>query len=251
MDKINSLYQIDVNKTVNAVEKLTGVKIDHYIVIKNSALIDLVDAIGGVHFNVPIDMKYDDETQDLHIDLKAGMQLIDGDKAEQLLRFRHSNPDKNGKMTTYPAEYGLDDFGRMRTQREFIQATATQLASWKNITKLKDITTAIFSNLDTDMKLTQMIGYIPSALKLNTEELKMEQLPGKSDIINELWFYKAYKTETAILVTQLMNSLGLTEEEYNEKYTPIEKVTLPEESNEQTNTTTTNVTNTTNTLKTN
>ncbi len=222
-DKINSLYQSNVKKTVSAVEKLTGVKIDNYIVVKTSALIDIVDAIGGVQFDVPIDMKYDDPTQNLHIDLKAGMQLVDGDKAEQLLRFRHSNPDANGKMTTYPASYGLDDYGRMRTQREFMQATAKQLVNWKNITKLKNIATAVFDNLETDMSLSKIIGYIPSALKLDVDSLRMEQLPGVSDKINELWFYVANSTDTCKLMNELMVELELNETELASMYTPIKK----------------------------
>lgn len=168
-------------------------------------------------------MKYDDPTQDLHIDLKAGMQLVNGDKAEQLLRFRHSNPDSNGKMTTYPASYGLDDYGRMRTQREFLQATAKQLTSWKNITKLKNVATAVFDNLETDMSLSKIIGYIPNALKLDTESLRMEQLPGVSDKINELWFYVANSTETCKLMNELMLNLELTETELANMYTPIKK----------------------------
>lgn len=223
LDKINSLYQRDVKKTVSAVEKLTGVKIDNYIVVKTTALIDIVDAIGGVQFDVPIDMKYDDSTQDLHIDLKAGMQVINGDKAEQLLRFRHSNPDANGKMTTYPASYGLDDYGRMRTQREFLQATAKQLASWKNITKLKNVATAVFDNLETDMSLSKIVGYIPNVLKLDAESLRMEQLPGVSDKINELWFYVANSTETCKLMNELMLDLELSETELASMYTPIKK----------------------------
>jgi len=225
-DKINSLYQKDVQKTVSAVEKLTGVEINNYIVVKNNALIDIVDAIGGVEFDVPIDMKYDDDTQDLHIDLKAGVQVLNGDKAEQMLRFRHSNPDKNGKMTTYPASYGADDYGRMRTQREFIQATAEQLADWKNITKLSNIATAVFDNLETDMKLSKLIGYIPSALKLDTETLRMEQLPGASRQINGLWFYDANSTETCKLMNELMVTLELSDTELANMYKPIKNIPI-------------------------
>lgn len=220
-DKINALYQKGVKKTVSAVEKLTGVKIDYYVVIKTQALIDVVNAIGGVNFEVPIDMKYDDPTQNLHINLKKGMQLLDGDKAEQLLRFRHSNPDANGKMTTYPASYGSDDFGRMRTQREFITATIKQMVSWKNISKSKNILNAVFENLETNMTLGKMIGYVPSALKLDVSAIRAEQLPGESDLINNLWFYRQDTSETKDLVTELMQSLGLSEKEYNKKYTPI------------------------------
>lgn len=220
-DKINALYQKNVKKTVSAVEKLTGVNIDYYVVVKTEALIEVVDAIGGVEFNVPIDMKYDDPTQDLHIDLKKGVQVLDGDKAEQLLRYRHSNPDSKGKMSTYPASYGSDDFGRMRTQREFITATINQMVTWKNISKIKNIVSAVFGNLETNMSMGKMIGYIPSALKLDTSSIRAEQLPGESALINELWFYRQDTSKTKELVTELMDSLGLSEKEYNKKYTPI------------------------------
>lgn len=67
-------YTKKSTKTVEAVENLTGINIDYYITVKTSALIEIVDAIGGVDFDVPINMDYDDDTQDLHIHLKAGQQ---------------------------------------------------------------------------------------------------------------------------------------------------------------------------------
>lgn len=220
-DKINALYQKDVKKTVSAVEKLTGINIDYYIVVKTTALVEVVDSIGGVEFDVPIDMKYDDPTQNLHINLKKGLQVLDGAKAEQLLRYRHSNPDSTGRMTTYPSSYGSDDFGRMRTQREFITATINQIISWKNISKIKTILSAVFDNLETNMNFGKMVGYVPSALKLDISAISAEQLPGESALINGLWFYRSNTSKTRDLVTELMLSLGLTEKEYNKKYTPI------------------------------
>ena len=97
--KINALYNMTrtPQKTLEAVNEITGLNIEYYVIVRTEALIKLVDAIGGVEFNVPIDMKYDDPTQDLHINLKAGMQKLDGEKAEHLLRFRHSNVDKKGR----------------------------------------------------------------------------------------------------------------------------------------------------------
>ena len=104
MDKINALYQKSPEKTLEKVNELTGLNIKYYMVIDNQALIKLVDVIGGVDFYVPIDMVYDDPSQDLHIDLKEGQQKLNGDKAEQLLRYRHGNLDKKtGKyLGTYP-----------------------------------------------------------------------------------------------------------------------------------------------------
>ena len=83
-DKINSLYQKSPEKTLEKVNELTGLDIKYYMVIDNQALIKLVDVIGGVEFNVPINMKYDDPSQKIHINLKQGLQTINGDKAEQL-----------------------------------------------------------------------------------------------------------------------------------------------------------------------
>ncbi|MCL2355484.1 MAG: LCP family protein, partial [Oscillospiraceae bacterium] len=64
-------------------EDILGIKIPYYVIVEMDAFIKLVDEIGGVWFYVPMDMKYDDYTQDLHIDLKQGYQLLDGDQAER------------------------------------------------------------------------------------------------------------------------------------------------------------------------
>ena len=100
-DKINALYQRDISKTIAAVEERTGINIDNYIVVRNTILPAMVNAIGEVEFDVPIDMDYDDPTQDLHIHLEAGVQMINGDEAEQLLRFRHNNDG-----SSYPSSWG-------------------------------------------------------------------------------------------------------------------------------------------------
>ena len=212
-DKINALYQTDVNKTITAVEKLTGINIDNYVVVRNTALPAIVDAIGEVEFDVPIDMDYDDPTQDLHIHLEKGVQKIDGDKAEQLLRFRHNNDG-----TSYPYEYGDNDYGRMRTQREFMKVVAGELVSWNSVTKLKDITTAVFENLETDMSLGKALGYVPYALKFDTDSIRMEQLPGSSAMINNLWFYKASSSKCKDLMDELLLSLELEDKELEKCY---------------------------------
>jgi len=232
-DKINALYQKDVEKTVAAVEKLTGVNIDNYVVVKNTALPAIVNAIGEVEFDVPIDMDYDDPTQDLHIHLKKGVQKIDGDKAEQLLRFRHNNDG-----SSYPYEYGDNDYGRMRTQRNFITAVAKKLITWESAANLKKITTAVFDNLETNMNLGNVLGYVPYGLKFDTETLRAEQLPGASAMINELWFYKANTSKTKALMDELIASLDMDDKE-NEKYYTR---TIDKSKYKSTNTTNTNTT---------
>lgn len=197
-DKINSLYAKNVQKTVSAVSNITGVNIDYYIVVKTSSLIKIVDIIGGVNFEVPIDMDYDDPTQDLHIHLSKGMQKIDGEKAEQLLRFRHNN-DKS----SYPSEYGDNDYGRMRTQREFISETLKQTLKLSNIKNAKKIINAVFENIETDLTKNDCIPYIPVASEFDINSIISKQLPGKSEKCNGLWFFLYDKKETKKVVSEL------------------------------------------------
>lgn len=198
-DKINSIYsKFGVEAMVDKTEKLTGMDINHYAVVKTEALIDIVDAIGGIEYNVPINMDYDDITQNLHIHLKSGVQLIDGEKAEQLLRFRHNNDG-----SSYPSEYGDNDFGRMRTQREFIKSVAKQTIRVGNVFKIPKISNAIFENVETDMNIWTIVKYIPSAFSFDMDSIKNYQLPGESKKYNSLWFYIPNSKETIKLLEEL------------------------------------------------
>ena len=184
-DKINSLYsRKGINSLLETVNKITNKDIKYYAVINNQALINLVDTIGGVYFDVPIDMDYDDPTQNLHIHLKKGYQLINGEKAEQLLRFRHNNDG-----TSYPSNYGDNDFGRMKTQRDFIEQTVKQTMDIKNILKSKKIIDAVFNNIETNINKNDLIPYIPKLVEIDTQNITSIQLPGKSDKYNDLWFF--------------------------------------------------------------
>lgn len=221
--KINALYNIEKTpeKTLKAVNEITGLDIKYYVIVKTEALIQLVDAIGGVEFNVPIDMKYDDPTQDLHIDLKAGTQKLDGEKAEQVLRFRHSNPDKNGVMSTYPSEYGNDDFGRMRTQRDFISALLKQTLKPGNIFKLGEILEIAHKNVETNLELSYIKDYIPYAVEFNTDNLQTATLPGTTpdmkDTNNVSIFVINKKLSTELI--QSMFYVDSTEETENNTIT--------------------------------
>ena len=201
-EKINCLYSKNVQKTVTAVEKITGVDINYYAVVNTQALTEIVDVIGGVEFNVPIDMKYDDPTQNLHIDLSKGVQMIDGKKAEMLLRFRHNNDG-----TSYPAEYGDNDYGRMRTQREFIKSTISEIIQFKNITKIKPLLNTIFENLDTNLTVDEALPYIPYLVGIDLDNIITEQLPGASELCNNIWIYIHDKNSTKKLMGEIINTI--------------------------------------------
>ena len=201
--KINALYNVsgDPQETLDAVNNLTGLDIKYYAIIKTEALIELVNAIGPIEYNVPINMDYDDVTQDLHIHLKAGVQQIDGKKAEHLLRFRHNN---NG--TSYPSEYGDNDIGRMRTQREFITAVISQTVKLENITKLGAILDVANRNLITNIDFKTLKDYLPYAVEFNTQNLKTASLPGSVPDLrktNNVSIFVVDKEETQALMQEL------------------------------------------------
>ena len=219
-DKINSKYQLNPQSTVDAVNKLTGLNIKYYLTVDTKALRDLVDAIGGVYFDVPIDMDYDDNTQDLYIHLKAGYQLLDGDKAEQLVRFRHNN---NG--SSYSTEYGDNDLGRMKTQREFIKAVLSQTMKPSNLTKINDLIKIATEEVETNLSWDLIKKYIPALLDFNTESLVTAQLPGTAQYCNQLSFFLADSVKSK----EVVNELFLKQpEESNENENVIGNTTIGE-----------------------
>ena len=210
--KINSIYSRnkDPNEVLDAVNDITNLGLQYYAIVKTEGFIKLVDAIGGVTFNVPIDMDYDDTSQDLHIHLKAGEQVLDGDKAEQLVRFRHNNDG-----TSYPEEYGDNDLGRMRTQREFIMTVIKQTARVENIFKIGEILDVAEENVITNIDFNAIKDYIPYAVEFNTENLLTATLPGVSTNKNDAgtWVYIHDEEETATLIQELFYDRDKTEEE--------------------------------------
>ena len=201
-EKINSVYSRheDPQDVLDEVNEITGLNLEYYVIVKTEGFIKLVDAIGGVTFNVPIDMDYDDTSQDLHIHLKAGEQLLDGDKAEQLVRFRHNNDG-----TSYPEEYGDNDTGRMRTQREFIMAVIQQTAKVENIFKLGQILEVAQENVITNIDFNVAKDYIPYAVEFSTENLLTATLPGENTNKNAAgtWIFVHDEDETAALIQEL------------------------------------------------
>ena len=215
-EKINALYgrKSRPDETLEAVNKITGLDIKYYVVIRTEALIELVDAIGGVTFYVPRDMNYDDPTQDLHIHLKEGEQLIDGEKAEQLLRYRHDNPDKYGNMATYSDEYGNNDTGRMRTQREFIMAVIKQTAKPENIFKIGQILDVAERNVQTNIDFNVAKDYIPYIVEFNTDDIVTGTLPGENTNENSsgTWVFLYDKEETEKLIQEMFYDRDLEQE---------------------------------------
>ena len=224
-EKINSLYNRKhrPDETLAAVNEITGLNIQYYVVVKTEALIKLVDVIGGVDFYVPKDMNYDDVTQDLHIHLKEGQQKLDGDKAEQVLRYRHDNWDPVTKTyPTYSAEYGDNDIGRMRTQREFIMQVVKQTARPENIFKIGQILDVAEEYVITNIDFNVAKDYIPYAVEFDTSNLLTDALPGTVPDLNKtngVSIFVHDKAQTKQLVKELFFDRDMEDNDNNAEET--------------------------------
>ncbi len=202
-DKINSKYQISPQSTIDAVNRLTGLNLKYYVTVDTKALRDLVDAIGGVYFDVPIDMNYDDSSQALAIHLKKGYQLLNGMQAEGVVRFRHNN---NG--TSYPSEYGDNDLGRMKTQRAFIETVLKQTLKVGNITKVNQLINIAKEEVSTNIPWDTLKNYAVALMDFDTNNLKTGALPGAADYYNGLSFFIVNTKQSKEMVNDLFFSTG-------------------------------------------
>ena len=211
-DKINSKYiNGGAQDTLKEVNELTGLNIRYYLIVDTKALRDLVDAIGGVEFDVPIDMDYDDVTQALHIHVKKGLQLLNGEQAEGVVRFRHNN-----NYTSYPVSYGDNDLGRMRTQREFLKILLKQLMKPTNITKINNLLKIAQEEVETNIDWNTAKGYVPSLFGFNTNNLVTNALPGEAKYANGVAVFIANPIKTKELINtmflQVVNNTEQNEE---------------------------------------
>ncbi len=142
---------------------LGGVAIDRYVRINVQGVEKLIDALGGVTVNVPIDMRYQDDSQHLYINLKAGEQTLDGNKALQFLRFRY---DAHG------------DIGRVQRQQMFMRALTEQTLNPATIARLPKILSVIQSNVDTNLSVEELLALVGYGAQINRSNVQMLMLPG-------------------------------------------------------------------------
>ena len=165
-DKINSSVPLGgVELLIKNIKALTGVPIHYYAMIAPGAFAQIVDALGGVEYDVERDMKYSDPYQDLYIDLKKGPQTLNGDQAEQYCRYR---------------SYVMGDLTRTEHQQKFLKALIEQKLKLEYISKVPDVFNAVKDNIQTNVTLRTVLGNL-RVLEMLSEgvEIEMIEVPGQ------------------------------------------------------------------------
>lgn len=198
--KINYAYAAGGGQfACKTVENLLGIRLDYYVYININTFRYIIDALGGVDFEVTQDMDYDDSSQDLHIHLTKGMQHLDGAQSEGFMRFRQYN---SGKVTQY---YDGSDILRIKGQQEYIKQFIKQKANLYSMTKFKDVLELVLKNMDTNLNLNDILKLLSFSNNFDLEDIKMITIPGTSED-GENWYY--------ILDKEKSNEL-LEEEDFN------------------------------------
>lgn len=190
--KLNSLYRgKNTQAFIEQIEDLIGVNIDYYLIFDSKMLIEIVDKVGGVEVDVPMRMKYDDPTQNLHIDLKKGTQVLNGKQAEQFVRYRKGN-DGSG--------YARGDIQRTEVQQQFIKNFISTVLSTKNLTKIPDLINIALDNTDTNITAREALKYSTDVAKIDTSNISSCTAPGEAKYINNISYFVMDKEKTKELV---------------------------------------------------
>lgn len=142
---------------------LGGVGIDRYVRINIQGVEKLVDALGGVTVYVPKDMKYQDDSQHLYINLKAGKHHLNGNQALQFLRFRY---DENG------------DIGRIQRQQILMRSLMEQALNPVTLSRMPKILGVVQSHIDTNLTIEELMALVGFGVNTQRSNVQMLLLPG-------------------------------------------------------------------------
>ncbi len=189
-------------------QTLADVPIDRYIRITTDAFVELVDLVGGVEVFVPQDMYYRDQTQNLEIDLKAGLQNLNGEQAEQFARFRSN--DKG-------------DIGRVQRQQILLKALQKKIYSPAMLPRLPQAIEILQKQIDTDLSWEEMLSLASFGLELSQDSFKMVMLPGRFSLPHEYdgRSYWILDQENRVIQQIMANYFGVeTENDLNTPRSP-------------------------------
>ena len=166
-NKLNYAYASGGTERLRSdVETLLGVPVDFCVTVDLGGFAALVDRIGGVDFDVPVDMDYDDPAQNLHIHFAKGLRHLNGEEAMEVVRWRKNN-DGGG--------YANADVGRIATQQAFLQAVAEQALRIGNAPALARV---FFSHVKTDLSAGNLVWLAAAAMDVDAADVRFHTLPG-------------------------------------------------------------------------
>ena len=197
--RVNTYYSSDlvsggngIDGLMKGIRDLVGFDIDCYAVVDLEAFVELVDAIGGVDYDVPIDMYYYDPSQGLNISIPAGMQHLDGETAVKVVRVRSGYPTA--------------DIGRIGTQQDFLMSVASQMLTLGNIPNLPTFIDIFEKYVTTNLSAANISFFARQFLMCKSEYISFHTAPGNGgDSVKGNSYYSLYVDEWLEMVNECLN----------------------------------------------
>ncbi|WP_213975098.1 LCP family protein [Tepidanaerobacter acetatoxydans] len=178
---------------VKTVKNFLGVPIHNYVVVKLSSFKNIVDALGGVDIDIKERMKYSDPAGGIYIDLYPGQQTLDGDKAEQFVRYRG---------------YADADIGRVKAQQQFVEALIKKALKPATLLKLPKIIDIIQENVETDIQPLEMASLANFARQVKHEDIKMYIVPGEGKYISGTSYFIPFQNQLDEMIDEIFFADG-------------------------------------------
>lgn len=201
----------DLSKTREFYGSLLQMDIDHMILINFAAFSSIVDELGGLDIDVPMDMRYVDNADGTNINLAKGMQHLSGKEVLDFVRYRKSN---RGTAES-------SDFSRNERQQEVLNLILDKLDSVSGIAKWGEIIDILGDNIRTDIDKDQLKSWILnySSMKPASSELLTLESEWKSpyayaneeDLLEKLQKIRGPLGLPALDTQQLLHDFGITD----------------------------------------
>ena len=175
-----------------------GVTIDGYLALDLASFRRIIDTIGGVEIELDRAIRYTDAEQGLFIDLPSGRQVLDGKKAEMLVRYRKG--------------YADGDIGRLGAQKRFLASLFASLQQKVNSDNAYPLADALMDGLDTDIGIATAVALGLEALTTESERLIFVTAPGEQ-IVAEKSGASYYVLSAASTDSLLCEYFGKSEEQ--------------------------------------
>jgi LCP family protein required for cell wall assembly len=154
--------------SARVVADFLNVQVDRYVLLNTRAVVQIVDAMGGINVFVPKRLHYNDFTGHLHINLNKGWNFLDGQHAHDFLRFRHDE---------------LGDIGRVQRQQAFTQALLAQYMTPLNLLKTPQLLAVAKENLETNLSNQELVELATWAKDIKREDVQLCMVPGVAQTI--------------------------------------------------------------------
>lgn len=197
-DKINSASVYGGPElTTKVVSDLLGISLKYYVMTNFSGFKDIVDTLGGVTIDVEQNMYHDDITDiGNEINLRKGLQRLDGDKALQYVRYR---------------DYLQGDIDRTKHQQVFLMALAREMLQPSTIPKLPKLIPEINKYVKTNLNTSDMVKMASTLKSVDEYNMVAQTLPGRNITIDGGSYWGVDPAEAKQMVAKLFNGEITTE----------------------------------------